>query len=54
MYVCVWCDRLGRITQIVIYYILSRPNSSLNRSNHIFVQKLYQVDSLYTAGSKLK
>jgi hypothetical protein len=34
--------------------ILSTPNSSLNHSNHIFIQKLYQVDSLYTAGSKLK
>ena len=34
--------------------ILSRPNSSLNHSNHIFIQKLYHVDSLYTAGSKLK
>jgi len=52
-HVGVWCG-LGGITQIVIYYIWSRPNSSLNHANHIFVPKLYQVDSLYTAGSKLQ
>ena len=55
--VCVWgggCDQLGGITQIVMYDILSRTNSSLNHQNRIFVPKLDHVDSIYTAGSKLQ
>jgi len=38
--VCV-CDQLAGITQILIYDILSRPNSSLNHSYRIFVPKLH-------------
>jgi hypothetical protein len=36
------------------FNILSRPNPSLNHSYYIFIQKLYHIDSLHTAGSKLK
>jgi len=38
--VCV-CDQLARITQIVIYDFLIRPNSSQNHSYRIFVPKLH-------------